>query len=69
MKNDWMIHVLKDLRTFAEMNGLDDLAGKLVETLEVALPAVAGLEASDEARLTSYAGTSGNLGRASRGDH
>lgn len=36
MDNDWMIGVLKDLRSFAEMNGLEELAGKLGEATVVA---------------------------------
>ena len=43
MEDDWMIHVLRDLRTFAELNGMDALARKLEETGELArLSIVAG---------------------------
>lgn len=36
MTEDWIIEILNDLRTFAQMNGLDDLATQLEQTLVVA---------------------------------
>lgn len=36
MAEDWIIDVLNDLRAFAQMNGLEDLASQLDQTLVVA---------------------------------
>ncbi|PSL22221.1 hypothetical protein CLV88_101646 [Shimia abyssi] len=36
MKNDWILDVLADLRTFALANGLEDLADQLDDTRMVA---------------------------------
>jgi predicted transcriptional regulator len=36
MKNDWILDVLADLKTFAEENELSDLARHLVLTKEIA---------------------------------
>lgn len=36
MKNDWILDVLADLKTFAEENELSELARHLVETTEIA---------------------------------
>lgn len=36
MRNDWILHVLTDLRTFADQNGMLALAVQLDETLIVA---------------------------------
>ncbi|MEZ5913309.1 MAG: hypothetical protein R3D84_14725 [Paracoccaceae bacterium] len=36
MRDDWVLDVLMDLRTFALKNGMDKLADKLVETTQVA---------------------------------
>ena len=57
MKQDWMIHVLEDLRTFAELNGMDDLVRKLGETLDVARPAAVRVEPSLAMGRTDYGRT------------
>ncbi len=36
MKSDWIIGVISDLRVFAELNGMDQLAEKLAEAVDVA---------------------------------
>ena len=36
MEKDWMIQVLDDLKTFADLNGLNRLAGKLDEARDLA---------------------------------
>lgn len=36
MRHDWIFDVLKDLRAYAEANGLPDLAAKAGECLDVA---------------------------------
>lgn len=36
MKYDWILDVLADLRTFAKVNGLEDLADQLDDTQKVA---------------------------------
>lgn len=50
MQNDWMLHVLKDLKSFAELNGMEELAGKLSEAAVIARYAMI------EPAMTSRAG-------------
>ncbi len=42
MKSDWILDVLKDLRTFASENGLPVLAEQLDDTAIVALAEITG---------------------------
>lgn len=37
MKNDWILDVLSDLRSFAQLNGMQALADSLAETAELAM--------------------------------
>ncbi|WP_321831148.1 hypothetical protein [Thalassovita sp.] len=45
MKNDWILEVLRDLKAYADLNGLDVLAHQLEATEQVALAEIL-LEAS-----------------------
>ena len=60
MQNDWMIHVLKDLRAFAEMNGMDELAGKLGEAAILAKNAMIDMSAVSVAGQITHAVTAGD---------
>ena len=37
MRNDWILDVLADLRSFAQLNGMQVLADSLTETAELAM--------------------------------
>lgn len=50
MESDWILGVISDLRTFAEMNGMSDLAAKLVETADVAASEIHRSNAEDTTR-------------------
>lgn len=50
MQNDWMLHVLRDLKSFAELNGMEELAGKLSEA------AVLARRSMIEPAVTSHVG-------------
>lgn len=48
MTNQWILDVLADLRAFARLNGLENLAQHLDETCVVAAAELAGLAATGE---------------------
>jgi hypothetical protein len=50
MKHEWVISVLKDLRSYAEMHGLHALAHKAEETLAVA---IAEIDAEENPEATA----------------
>ncbi len=45
MGHDWVFEVLRDLKTYAESNGLVELAAKAEETLQVAKAEIAAQNA------------------------
>lgn len=47
MKHEWVISVLKDLRSYAEAHGLHALARKAEETLAVAHTEIAAVDDGD----------------------
>ncbi len=63
MKNDWILDVLADLRTFAQANGLNALAEQLEDTALVA----AGEIASQREGLIVDANNAGGRTRADTG--
>jgi len=44
MKNDWILDVLADLKTFATANGMPALAEQLAETAELAAVEISNAE-------------------------
>lgn len=61
MKNDWILDVLADLRTFAQANGLDALADQLDDTRLVA--------ATEIVAMAERAGTAQHGNDATAGIH
>lgn len=65
MKNDWILDVLADLKSFAQTNGLPALADQLRATADLAAIEIASAEAKaevrngDECSTRSYLGESG----------
>ncbi|PTQ70739.1 hypothetical protein [Celeribacter persicus] len=57
MRNDWILDVLTDLRTFAEQNGLTTSAEQLADTC---LVVAAELSNRDQAALSEQAGVHGD---------
>jgi hypothetical protein len=43
MQNDWILDVLRDLKGFADLNGLELLSQQLERTQQVALAEIAAL--------------------------
>ena len=63
MRHDWIFDVLKDLKSYAQANGLPALAAKADEALQVAraeIVVIGPLDSSDE-------GNTGNSTPAGRG--
>ena len=56
-KNDWILDVLADLRSFAEGNGLESLADQLADTM---LVAAAELTSRSEEAFAEANGTQGS---------
>lgn len=50
MKNDWILDVLADLKSFAQTNGLPALADQLRSTADLAAIEIASAEAKAEVR-------------------
>lgn len=56
MKNDWILDVLADLKTFAQTNGLSALADQLEDTAFVAAAEIASSEEDQIADAKSESG-------------
>ncbi|WP_177190399.1 hypothetical protein [Tranquillimonas rosea] len=67
MVNDWLLHVLADLRTFAEKNDFRALAQQLDDTALVAACEIATKEGQGSIGAGTSAGEIGCLHRAGAG--
>lgn len=63
MRHDWIFDVLKDLKSYAQANGLPALAAKADEALQVARAEIAVIGSSD----SSGDGNSGSSTPTGRG--
>ena len=71
MKNDWILDVLADLRTFAQANGLEALADQLDDTRLVAATEIVSMAErakaarnGEDAEAGSHPGGAGERARA-----
>lgn len=62
MRNEWILEVLADLRRFALLNGLPQLAEQLDDTALVAMAEIATLEGQRHGRDTEAGGDPGGIG-------
>lgn len=64
MQHDWVLDVLADLKSFAQLNGLGALAEQLDDTMLVAAVEVGAAREGDLGAKAGDAGGVGNLHRA-----
>ena len=67
MKNDWILDVLADLKSFAQTNGLPALADQLRATADLAAIEIASAEAKAEVRNGDECATRSHLGESGIG--